>query len=349
MIVPAFLAFAAAVGLADLAGPGHQWGGLALLIGWFFVSRSMSLGVVRCCYASALALSVAIAVLAVVQMWWMPRARGPFASPNFLGAYAVLMFFLAVAAGRTRSVVSHGAECNGETEIQTVASCRYWSRPTALANLLSLALSQSRGAILALGAGLAVMSLGVVRRRWASLAAVACCCASLGVAIAIRPGVDEARWEIWRLGWQAAMLRPVTGWGQGGLVIGGLDVFYSIPLEVFIESGILGVAAGAWVLAEAVRKCLNDVKERANRDQRNHGESKPRPHLGSIGDHALLAFLAAWLVQGLFLFSIPTTNVLLVTVLAYLASEHRNVADRARGVDDDEPALNGRMRAGGAD
>jgi hypothetical protein len=114
------------------------------------------------------------------------------------------------------------------------------------------------------------------------------------------------------------MLRPVTGWGQGGLVIGGLDVFYSIPLEVFIESGILGVAAGAWLLIAVWRVGM-------------------RP------------FLAAWFVQGLFLFSIPATNVLLVTVLAYLASEHRNIADRARGIDDNEPALNGRVRTGGAD
>ena len=57
-----------------------------------------------------------------------------------LMAYAVLLFICltvgyyreAVAAGRTRSVVSQGAECNGGAEIQTVASCRYWSRPTAL-------------------------------------------------------------------------------------------------------------------------------------------------------------------------------------------------------------------------
>jgi hypothetical protein len=300
MIVPAFLAFAAAVGLADLAGPGHQWGGLALLTGWFLSARLLPMRAWHGLLTAALALSIAIAVLAVVQMWWVPRARGPFASPNFLGAYSVLMLFLA---------------CDGVTGLGlrfATDPVRYRAAAVA-ANLLSLALSQSRGALLALGAGLAVM-LWRRHPRWALLATAI---ATL-TAVTIRPGVDEARSGIWRLGWQAAMLRPVTGWGQGGLVIGGLDVFYSIPLEVFIESGILGVAAGAWLLIAAWR-----------------GGMRP--------------FLTAWFVQGLFLFSIPATNVLLVTVLAYLASEHRNIADRARGVDNDEPALNGRMRAGGAD
>jgi hypothetical protein len=298
MIVAAFLAFAAALGLADLAGPGHQWGGLALLTGWFLSARLLPPRAWPGILTAALILSVAIAALAVVQMWWLPRARGPFASPNFLGAYSMLMFFL-TAALRDGS----------EQTFPRPVFC--WS--AAALNLLSLALSQSRGALLALGAGLAVMLWR--RHRWWALSAAMI--ATL-TAVTIRSGVDEARWEIWRLGWQAATLRPVTGWGQGGLVIGGLDVFYSIPLEVFIESGILGVAAGACLLIAAWR-----------------GRMRP--------------FLAAWFVQSLFLFSIPATNVLLVTVLAYLASKHRNIADRARGVDDDEPTLNGRMRAGGAD
>jgi hypothetical protein len=320
MIVPAFLAFAAAVGLADLAGPGHQWSGLALLTGWFLSARLLPPRAWRWLLTAALALSVVIAAIAIAQIGiqlasnWPPinlqlisnRARGPFASPNFLGAYSVLMLFLAV--GRSLYVQTPTSAYRPKVGA-SVAGCILV--PTA--NLISLALSQSRGALLALGAGLVVMLW--LRHRWWALSAAMI--ATL-TAVTIRSGVDEARWEIWRLGWQAAMLRPVTGWGQGGLVIGGLDRFYSIPLEVFIESGILGVAAGAWLLIAVWRVGM-------------------RP------------FLAAWFVQGLFLFSIPATNVLLVTVLAYLASEHRNIADRARGIDDNEPALNGRVRTGGAD
>jgi hypothetical protein len=334
MLVPAFLAFAAAVGLADLAGPGHQWGGLALLTGWFLSARLLQPRAWRGILTAALALSVAIAVLAVVQMWWLPRARGPFASPNFLGAYSVLMLFLAIAR-------------NGDKVGEV--------RPIAVAaNLLSLALSQSRGALLALGAGLLVM-LWRRHPRWALLAAAI---ATL-TAVTIRSGVDEARWEIWRLGWQAAMLRPVTGWGQGGLVIGGLDVFYSIPLEVFIESGLLGVLTGAWLLIAAAIQARPepDAHVADSGHQASNGKDHPAwrhmsgivPRGWSIQTPAFRPLLAAWFVQGLFLFSIPATNVLLVTVLAYLASEHRNIADRACGVDNDEPALDGRVRAGGAD
>jgi len=309
MILPAFLAFAAAVGLADIVGPGHQAGGLVLLTGWFLGARLLPPRAWRGLLTAALTLSVAIAALAVVQginSGFIPpaRARGPFASPNFLGAYAVLMFFLATIGGCASQSghfrrLRHRASGNGglATGIK--------SGIPVVANLLSLALSQSRGAILALGAGLAVMSLGAVKRHWMPLAAVACCCASLAAALVIRPGADEARGMIWRLGWQAALQRPLTGWGQGGLVINGLDRFYSIPLEVFIESGLLGVAAGCVLIAAAVR--------------------------AAKGQPTIHAFLAAWFVQGLFLFSIPATSVLLVTVLAYLGRRGRARQDGALG------------------
>jgi hypothetical protein len=346
MILPAFLAFAAAVGLADLAGPGHQWSGLALLTGWFLSARLLPPRAWRGLLTAALALSVAIAVLAVVQMWWLPRARSPFASPNFLGAYSVLMFFIALAKpiGRQSWFASRKASVIRDSWPPTVM---------AGANLFSLALSQSRGAILALGAGLFVL---LVRKRQTAAAFCILILGSIFAFVLIRPGVDEARWEIWRLGWQAAMLRPVTGWGQGGLVIGGLDRFYSVPLEVFIESGILGVAAGAWLLIAAWRAAAQSrngiqllVPQHAEGRIQGMWGGRTRNASPSSQSNALLAFLAAWFVQGLFLFSIPATNVLLVTVLSYLASEHRYVADRARGVDNDEPALNGRVRAGGAD
>ncbi len=267
MITPAFLAFVAVTALSDFIGPGHQWRGLALLTVWYFMCRLFGPHTWRCLLTAAMVISIAISALAVAQMFVMPRARGPFASPNFLGAYAVLMFFLTAAR---------------------VPSPKVWLRRiAAAANLLSLALSQSRGAFLALGAGLTVM----LWRRFGWLPLMA---AGMAVVL-IRPGVSEARWEIWRLAWMGAMQRPLTGWGQGGLVIGGLDRFYSIPLEVFAASGLGGVAAGAWLLYAATRAVWTSP--------------------------TLLAFLAAWFAQGLFLFSIPATNILLVTVLAALSLE----------------------------
>ncbi len=282
MIVPAFLAFVAATALSDIIGPGHQWVGLALGTLWFFFCRNLSLDAWRWLLSAALALSVAIAALAVAQMFVMPRACGPFASPNFLGAYAVLMFFCCV-----------GVSSQLSTQWR-------WVTGAATANLLSLAISQSRGALLALGAGLTVM-------LWRRFGALPLMVAVMAVVL-IRPGVDEARWAIWRLGWNAAIQRPITGWGQGGLVVGGLDRFYSIPLEVFAASGILGLAAGAWLLVEAGR-CAYRINDTANHADNPDNDSKPHQQFQGH------AFLAAWFVQGLFLFSIPATNILLVMVL----------------------------------
>jgi hypothetical protein len=178
------------------------------------------------------------------------------------------------------------------------------------ANLLTLALSQSRGALLALGAGL----FGMLYRK-APLGAGAAGLAVASVALWIRPGNEEARIGLWRLGWQVAQQRLVLGWGQGFINVGGLNHFYSIPLDVLIWGGVPAIAAGAWLLVAAWRSA-----------------SDYRP------------FLAAWFVQGLFLSGIPATWMLLVAVLGWLASEYRDESDRARRVDDHHPPLDGRVR-----
>lgn len=274
MLTAAFVTFIAVAALADWQGPGHDWAGLAVLTGWFFLCRTLTPRGWHWLWTAAMVFSVAVAALAVAQViLWMPRARGPFASPNFLGAYAVLMFFLA-AAGKSfaGTCVAHMA---------------------AAASLLSVALSQSRGALMALGAGLIVMAWGSRRLHlWASLAAVAAIC----VIPLVRSDTTNPRLEIWWLGWQAAQQRLLLGWGQGGVSISGLNSFYSIPLEWLLASGILGVAAGTWLLCVAWR----DAK----------------------GQPAIHAFLAAWFVQGLVLFGHPATYIPLVAVLAYLA--HRS-------------------------
>ena len=285
-----FLAFIAVAGIADILGPGHQWGSLAAACAWFLACRSLSPRGWRVLLAASLALSVAIALLAVAQMWAMPRARGPFASPNLLGAYAVLMFFLSL--GRANGGGSE-ARKPGYTAPGLYAA----------ANLLSLALSQSRGAILALGA--------VLLYRWSRSCALLTGAALVLTVALIRPDAVEARWGIWRIGLQAASQRLLLGWGQGGLFISGLGSFYSIPLEWLINAGILGVLAGTWLLIAAAKVALKEG----------------RPHL--------LAFLTAWFVQGLFLYGALATYAPLIAVLAYLASDAvpTSEATAAPGVD----------------
>ena len=304
-ITTAFLAFAGTLAFADYIGPGHDWQGLAALTGWFLFCRALGAQEWRWLLWAALALSVAVAALAVVQVaLWMPRARGPFASPNFAGAASVLVLFLALA------------------DRQMTAK---WRAAAIATSLLTIALSQSRGAILALGAGVAVSAIFSPGAKFRHAAVLGLICAG-AAALLIRPETTNPRTAIWRIALEAALQRPLTGWGQGGLSIGGLSQFYSIPLDVLAAAGILGLAAGAWLLFVAAKVAFKESP----------------PHL---------AFLAAWFVQGLFLFPIPATNVLLVTVLAWLASgvggrRRQDEAHRAGLVDRDEVDLRSRRLVG---
>jgi hypothetical protein len=206
------------------------------------------------------------------------------------------MFWLAVATLRLKE--------------RSRQSRSYWA---AAANLLSLALSQSRGALLALGAGLFVLHFG--RKIYIFYTA------AIGAAVLlIRPGNEEARIGLWRLGWQIAQQRLALGWGQGFINVGGLNHFYSIPLDLLIWGGIPAVIAGAWLLVAAWRSAPDY-----------------RP------------FLAAWFVQGLFISGIPATWIPFVAVLGYRASEYRDESDRACRVDDHHPPLDGRVRPDRAD
>ncbi len=328
MITAAFLTFVAAAVLGNLGSQNPHYAGLIVCAGWFFACRALPERGWKWLLTIVLWLSVAVAALAVAQVaLWMPRARGAFVSPNFLGAYAVLMVFLAVASacgveGFRIAPQQVGGDCK--------TAARWRSICLAAANLISLALSQSRGALLALGAGLAVLivflpglkKLSGLTIRLSGLTMVLVF--AIACALLIRSGNEESRMGMWLVGLQGGLQRPVTGWGIGGLMVSGLNRFYSIPIEWFTNAGILGVMAGTWLLAAATWVAR--------------------------GQPALLAFLAAWFVQGLFLDGTPATNMLLVTVLAWLArSEHRHVADDAGRVDDDHPALDGRVRAGRAE
>ena len=247
-----------------------------------------------------LSLSALMLPLCIVQMRYMPRARGIFISPNFLGGYAALNIFLALIAR---------------------------SRLGASVNLIMLLLSQSRGAILAT----AISSLVVVcpltpKPRWPALAGL------LGVTTAIVgtisyargwPLLDEPRLGIWRLALQVGMHRPLLGWGQYGITLGFNQAtnFYSIPIEWFVYTGIVGIAAGAWMLAEAIR----------------------------ASDRTSLAFLICWFVNGLTMGARPETSIALFTVLGLFASERRDVARRAVVINDHKPFLDSRVRAAGTD
>ena len=94
-------------------------------------------------------------------------------------------------------------------------------------------------------------------------------------------------------------------------------------LDWLVAAGVPGLAAGCWMLAEGMRR------------------ARQAP--------ALLAFLAAWTVNGLFMFDTPGTSIPLFLVLAWLASVSGDVAHGAAGIDEDHPFLDRRVRAGWAE
>src|SRR5579863_9698982 len=79
------------------SGRGHWFWPLAAALEYAMLA-SLSERFWRWVAAEALIVSMLVSMLAVLQICLgLPRARGPFASPNFLGYYAVAHVFLALA------------------------------------------------------------------------------------------------------------------------------------------------------------------------------------------------------------------------------------------------------------
>lgn len=262
-VLTAFLTFSGVVLVCDLTGWGHPapllWSVAFCAALYVMPERGW-----RWVYTAGMVLSIAIALQAIAQEIIAPgvRAQGPFRSPNILGAYAAVMLLLV----RTYSI----------------RDVFY-----TFANLCSVLISQSRGALLAISAGFIVDRWQEHRRAEALVVGV------LGVAgvLWIRSGGEEARIAVWRIGAELAAMRPLTGYGQGGIWIGGMTTAYNIPLEWLLAGGVLAIAAGGWLLFEMWRAAPS-----------------------------LRPFLAAWFVQGLFLFGHAATYIPLLCVISYICA-----------------------------
>lgn len=274
------LACFAAAAIPAAAGNG-RFMGTALALCWFLaLAAQPKLDFVWRVFAW---IAVASAAGAAIQLPWLPRPPGPFSSPNDLGAFAAVALFLCL---------------------------RHRFRFPAAASLMAVALSQSRGAVLAVAAG-GVVWVWRGPKRFKLAAALGIIAVAAGIAILLwRP---EARLNIWRIGLELAAKQPLTGWGIGGVEIWPLDHFYSVPLDWLIATGMIGAAAGLWLAVTATR----------------------------LADHETRAILAAWAVAGLFLSATPIMWALLLAVLAELVG--RDEAARAGVVEHDEPLLDSRV------
>lgn len=291
-ITLAVFTLAAVAGISTLAGSGPLYPEMLVLTCLYLVVAALGEPARQKAVTGLLWCSILVSAVALIQVPFVPRPPSIFRSPNFLGAFAAIMLFL---AWRSRH------------------------RAAIVANALSLCLSQSRGALLAAGAGCCVMLW-----RRSRLAAILAPCIALAAVLVVRSGAEEYRLALWRLGWQAFSQRPVTGWGPGGFGIWpSLNQFHSIPLDLAIGCGIVGVAAGSWLFIEAW-----------------------------IAGHDYRPFLAAWAVQGLFLPEHPATMIPFVVVLGLVSGRRVEIpgdeAGAAAIVNHDEPLADRLTRAGRA-
>ena len=305
MLTPAILTFTAIVGLADMQGWGHGYGGLLLLVGWYFFLRSCEPQNQNRIVAALLIVSIFMLPLCIAQIWVMPRARGIFVSPNFLGGYAALNIFLTLELAHRLNL----ATCLNDTNSWKVGLF-------VSANAMMLLLSQSRGAMVAAVIGGSLTIPSTKPRLRAGLLFVGVTVIAAASLIRTSDSISP-RFDIWQMAWNGALMRPLLGWGQNGLLLGitGVTSYYSIPLEWFVNAGVLGVLAGAGVLWEAWRGADNSSR----------------------------AFLAVWFVNGLFMFTRPETSFALFTVLALL--KRRDVNRLAVVIQHDQPLLDRRVRA----
>lgn len=274
----AILTFLGVVGLANLTSEtGHgYWPLVVLCLGSVVGAKVLSERVWAHVFTALLAISVVFAGLAAFQiaMQYTDRARIFFGSANFFGGYAALHLFLAL----------HGRERGGKLPALAIG-----------ANILSLGLAQSRGAIVAAGAGLFVYFLSKRPRLALGLGLLSVALVLTVTTVQRVNGFQEPRWGLWMLGLKLASERLVLGWGQNAIMLWplGWSRFYNEIIDWLVVAGILGVSAGTWMLYEAARAC------------------RERP--------ALLAFLVAWIVNGMFIFDTAATTIPLFVVLAYAA------------------------------
>lgn len=157
---------------------------------------------------------------------------------------------------------------------------------------------------LAAFANLFALILSGSRASWLAAMIGACCwyppmvlflpTAALLVLFLPHDGAGIAvRLHVWEMGIGIASQHPWLGWGQGGAALIGWPSFYNLPIDLLAAGGIIGLGCGA-VLAIAVG-----------------GAARVQP--------PLRAFLAAWIVNSLFMYQSPASLVPLMVVLGVMA------------------------------
>jgi O-antigen ligase len=159
---------------------------------------------------------------------------------------------------------------------EVLARQRWWVLFAAV-DLVGILLTLSRGALLATGGALVLTSLVMlsIRGQRAGFVIVAGTAAAAGVMLATTPALKVLvsafailsrsaglRIEIWKVAWQAAAWRPITGVGYGAYAsVGAVRDVHSLPIALLTETGVIGFVLFALailaVLGRAARAALD--------------------------------------------------------------------------------------------
>lgn len=214
----------------------------------------------------------------VLQFAEMRRFGYPLSHPNTAGYLFALSIPLALGVAAVES-----------------ARLRLLALSSFAGQLLGLVLTYSRGAWL--GTGAALLALALSTRRWKEIGVIAAACLlvlffapplqnrlmSLG-----RPQSDpsiEERLKVMTAGVRLGFEHPLLGAGYGrdrlreGLKSLGKnatsEIFrvahtHNVYVELFAETGVLGLAAFLWLLADALYKSLSQARRAAGRSRLLH-------------------------------------------------------------------------------
>ena len=197
----------------------------------------------------------------------LSRPDGNLGQPNLLGA--LLAMALALIADR-------GWRAFHDPTHRGLVITPAW-RWLALAPIFiaGLALSASRSGWLGAAAGAGAVALWRVPTRWRARAAVACTAVLVAGSLALlftplrhlNHDTGMARLGVWGDAVRLVAARPLTGWGEDatGLVFGRVqsgdwqpgnrfDRAHSLPLDLLVTQGVLGLLACTWLFATIWRR-----------------------------------------------------------------------------------------------
>lgn len=300
-LLVSYIVFFFVVAAADVLSPapfaaiptlGHELIALSVIFGLvFFVGW-------RASAAALLGFSVVCCGWAIYQVFlygWRPlsgiRPSAIFGSSNYLGGFVALCVFLAILIRPPKAVLA----------------------ATISVNMLSLILSDSRAAIMALFFGL--FWIAPARWRWAWLAS------PLGAAIIL--GLHGATGTTGRiknlvLGISDFMYRPFLGWGQDSPHPSTYVHYYNIGIEWLVSAGIVGFAVFVWCAIETIVAAYRLPKSLRN---------------------PMLGLLTAYLVNGMAIYDTAGTSAVLLIAMSALMSLHPDESNRTVVQHDDKALL----------